>query len=109
MAFPCRRQFVERGEGTGALHNLTDPLSSGERFASWSAVVLYRFAAEGEIPRGDSTGTRCGATRGEKAPEDWRTPKPGGPLRLGKRYASSSAVALSRHCLEKPVEPLPTR
>jgi hypothetical protein len=61
-----KRRVRERGVGrplekrqrTGALaafarlrrpkQNLAEQLSSGKRFASWSAVALYRFGTEGE-------------------------------------------------------------
>jgi hypothetical protein len=49
-----------------------------ERFAAWSAVALYRFAAAGEMTPCDRSPARCPVRRGEKAPEDWRTPQPGG-------------------------------
>jgi hypothetical protein len=35
--------FGEKRQRTGALQNLAEPLNIGKRFASWSAVALYRF------------------------------------------------------------------
>jgi hypothetical protein len=41
--------FGEKRQRTGALQNRwRKPLRPGQRFASWSAVALYRFGIEGE-------------------------------------------------------------
>jgi hypothetical protein len=40
MANPA---FGEKRQGAGAIQDLAEQLSPGERFAFWSAVALYRF------------------------------------------------------------------
>jgi hypothetical protein len=70
------------------------------REASWTAVVLYRFSTElAEAPSRDSRGVRW--SHAVKAPEDWRSPRPGG-LRGGifPRGASWTAVVLYRFSTE---------
>jgi hypothetical protein len=45
---------AEKRQGAGALQNLAEQLSSGERFASWSAVALYRFGTGREALNRDA-------------------------------------------------------
>ena len=67
------------------------------REASWTAVVLYRFSLErAEAEDKDSRAAR--SARAAKAPEVWRSPRPGGLATSARRSAADggpSAVRLS--------------
>ena len=64
-----------------ALQNLAKvPGALVHALASWSAVVLYRFSPEREEAE-DQVSPVVHPARVVKAPEDWRSPRPGGVFR----------------------------
>src|SRR5713226_6052032 len=65
------------------------------------AVVLYRFPSE-RAEAADEISPVAHPAPAHKAPEGWRTPRPGGlSCGLDSREASWSAVVLYRFCSER--------
>ena len=72
------------------------------REASWTAVVLYRFSLEGAEAE-DKDSRAAHPVRAAKAPEVWRSPRPGGlPTSARRRAADGGSSAVLRRTANRP-------